>query len=97
MTNPLPANILLNIGSSITANNTGNMTMNTLTVNDSITAAGVITGSSIVATNIYGSNITVKTPIKFTTSRIISVTESSGSVNYYLYDIDLTKYTKKIL
>jgi hypothetical protein len=71
--------------------------MNTLTVNDSITAAGVISGSSIVATNIYGSNITVKTPIKFTTSRIISVNEGSSSANYYLYDIDLTKYTKKIL
>jgi hypothetical protein len=97
MTNPLPANILLKIGSSITANNSGNMTMNTLTVNDSITAAGVISGSSIVATNIYGSNITVKTPIKFTTSRIISVNEGSSSANYYLYDIDLTKYTKKIL
>ncbi len=97
MTNPLPANILLNIGSGITANTSGNMTMNTLTVNDSITAAGVISGSSIVATNIYGSNITVKTPIKFTTSRIISVNEGSSSANYYLYDIDLTKYTKKIL
>ncbi len=34
--------------------------MNTLTVNESITAAGVISGSSIVATNIYGSNITTK-------------------------------------
>jgi hypothetical protein len=36
------------------------MTMDTLTVNDSITAASVISGLSIVATNIYGSNITTK-------------------------------------
>jgi hypothetical protein len=93
---PETSNVLLKIG-SITANNTGNTTMNTLTVNDSITAAGVISGSSIVATNIYGSNITVKTPIKFTTSRVVNVTESSGSIVYYFYDIDLTKYTKKKL
>ncbi len=69
--------------------------MDSLNVNSSITAAGSITGSSIIATSIYGSNIIAKTPITFTTNRLISFDEGSSSAHYYLYDIDLTKYTKK--
>jgi hypothetical protein len=71
----MPSNILLNVG-TITADNTGNMIMNSLT-----------------AAYIYSSNIGLKTPIKFTTSRTVN----AGGDVYYLYDIDLRKYTRQML
>ena len=64
-----------------------------LFVNGTITATGNISGNSIVATYINASNIGVKTPITFTTG---TRTTTIGGDIYYLYDIDLRKYTKQI-
>jgi hypothetical protein len=86
---PSASNVLLKVG-SISAYDTGTMTMGSLNVNDAIT-------SSRTATSISGNNIIAKAPITFTTNRSVSVNEGSSSANYYLYDIDLTKYTKIIL
>ena len=99
---PITSN-LFNIGNAILGDNTGKMTMTALVVNGpiitngNITTNGVISGGSIVATSIVSANIGVKTPIQFTTNRLISVSEGSSSANYYLYDIDLRKYTKQVL
>jgi hypothetical protein len=60
LTYPIQSNILLNIG-SITANNTGNMTMNTLTVNDSITAAGTFSQACVLMIhNLQGAAKTIQ-------------------------------------
>jgi hypothetical protein len=99
---PISSN-LFNIANTILGDDTGKMTMNSLvvngpvTTNGNITTNGVISGGSIVATSVISGNIGVKTPIQFTTSRLISVNEGSSSANYYLYDIDLRKYTKQVL
>ena len=60
-----------------------------LLVNGTINATGTITSSAIAA-----QNIGVKTPITFTTGTRTMV---SGGDTYYLYDIDLTKYTHSLL
>ena len=59
-----------------------------LFVNGTVLASGTITALTLTA-----SNIGVKTPIKFTTSRQVT----SGGDIYYMYDIDLRLYTKSIL
>ena len=76
-----------NISSGWGHNFNGSVQTNNLYVNGTINASGPITSSFVTA-----SNIGVKTPITFTTSRTIT----SGGDTYYLYDIDLRKYTKQI-
>ena len=74
-------------------NLSGNLDVTNITATGNIFSSGAITGNTISVNSVSATNIGVKTPITFTTG---TQTTTVGGDTYYLYDIDLRKYTKQI-
>jgi len=76
---------------------TSNIVVSNSISTPTINVTDTIYAQKIVSTNIYSDNTAVKIPITFTTSRVQTIIDNGSSVNYYMYDLDLRKYTKQIL
>ena len=88
---PMPTNVLFNVGTAITADTYGNMTMNTINVGSSFSVDS--NGSINIASVKSANNLVLKAPIIIDASQTATINGQS----VYKYDLDLRQYTKTYL